>query len=565
MTRAIRPQIRRPARISTGWLLCAASLAAVAPYARCSATGAQRRCESLASIRFHDARIVAAVYQDAAPEQPLSEGPRINVPASCRVQMLLSPSGDSHIESAVWLPASGWNGRLWSVGNGAFSGDIDTLSLAIALSRNYAVSATDTGHRAGDLDASWALHHPQKVIDWGYRAIHLTALEAKAIVAAFYGRSPSFCYFSSYSNGGREALMEAQRFPSDYDGIEAGAPALDGARTIAAVAWMEQQLLGTPEAWIPPTKLAAITAAVMAECDQLDGLKDGLIDDPRRCTFEPESLLCADDGGGACLTPPQVASLKAIYRGPGRDLGDVEHDGFSPGGEAGWTHWVVGTSPGQSFLYQMTLQFYRFLIYDDPSWTLDRFDYVRDAPQAVRSLGPMYEAGEPDLHAFAARGGKLIVFHGWNDMAIPPGFTVDYYEAVRKKMGDAQTAGFLRLYMVPGLRHVIGGRGPTGFGQGVPPAPRASATDNIGAALLAWVEQGIAPSAIVAGDYGEFGENAHDLYNIMALADMTPLRTRPLCPYPLVSRWLGKGSVDSADNFACVRPPAVERTGGIAP
>jgi feruloyl esterase len=507
------------------------------------------------SIHLENARVIGAKFTDGKYERPSAVVPRLKVPASCRVQLLITPSDDSHIESVLWLPESGWNGRLWSTGNGAFAGSIDEPGLTIALSRSYAVSATDTGHRADDLDAAWALEHPQKLIDFGFRAIHETAKDAKAIVAAYYGRPASFSYFSSSSNGGREALMEAQRFPDDYDGIEAGAPALDGARTIAAVAWMEQQLVRTPGAWIPPSKLSVITAAVMAACDELDGLRDGLIDDPRRCAFKPESLLCRNGDADTCLSAQQVASLKALYRGPGADLGDTGHDGFSPGGESGWSDWLLGSAPGRSYLYQMTLQFYRYLIYADSSWSLDRFDYVRDAPEAVRKLDPMYEAREPDLNAFAAHGGKLIVFHGWNDMAIPPGRTIDYYEAVRTTMGSEQTAAFLRLYMVPGLRHVVGGRGPTAFGQIAPPAPNASASDNVSAALIAWVEQGLAPQAIVAGDYGERGANTHSLYDVISFADMIPIRTRPLCPYPLAEHWTGHGSIDEAGNFVCAKPP----------
>ena len=238
-----------------------------------------------------------------------------NLPAFCRVAGSIKPSSDSDIRFEVWLPAANWNGKFQGVGNGGFAGDIDIDGLADAVRHNYATASTDTGHQAGGTDAQWALHHPEKIVDFGYRAIHETAVTAKLIVKQFYGEDPRWSYFNSCSNGGRQALMEAQRYPADYNGIIAGAPANYWTHLLSEAAANLVALLATPAGYIPASKLRAIQAAALAACDTIDRVKDGVIEDPRQCHFDPSVLLCKGEESASCLTAPQVTTLKKLYAG----------------------------------------------------------------------------------------------------------------------------------------------------------------------------------------------------------------------------------------------------------
>jgi len=506
-------------------------------------------CKRLEALVLGDARVVAAEPHSGGAEFSLIGTfvgvPFFHVPASCRVELEITPSADSHIRTAVWLPHEEWNGRLQGIGNGGFAGAIDKLSLLYALQQHTAAVATDTGHAAGDRDGRWALGHPEQKIDYGYRAIHESAVAAKRVIEAYYGRPPQHSYFGSCSNGGRQGLMEAQRYPDDYDGVLAGAPALNPTTGLPTWAWIQQQL-DLPGSYIPKSKLPAIAAATLAACDARDGIKDGVIDDPRACGFDPAVLQCRAAEDDSCLTAPQVRALRAIYSGP-----DQAHHGFEPGGElggrGGWHDWFTGDKPRSSIQYGYAQDFYRDLVYDDPDWSLDRFDLARDGAAMRQRLHQVLDAEDPDLERFVARGGKLILFHGWSDAALPPQTTVDYYEQVRASLGAARADDAVRLYMVPGLQHCIGGPGPNVFG-GLPPGGEADPRSNISAALQLWVEQGRRPEAIVATKYDS------DLKPLVAPDKATPLRSRPLCPYPQVARWSGQGSTDTAQNFHCVLP-----------
>jgi tannase/feruloyl esterase len=515
------------------------------------------RCADLARLPLGDARIESTEAVSGGRHFSLLTTfigvPWFDLPPTCRVTGTIKPSADSDIRFALWMPQTGWNGRMQGVGNGGFAGAVDTMSLKLIVQGGSAAVATDTGHEASDLDGSWALGHPEKLKDFGYRGIHETAQTAKQIIAAYYGRGPEHSYFSSASNGGRQALMEARRFPEDYDGIIAGAPAADGSGLMASTSWIEQRLNQNQSGYLPPAKLPAIAAATVHACDALDGVADGVIDDPRSCHFQPETLLCQGPETRACLTTPQVQTLKDIYSGPGGGVNDHRH-GYEPGGEidtfGDWKRYLLGSARNKSVLYGYALEFPRYLIYGDPNWTLDRLhdldQFQRDAQQA---LGTVYSANDPDLSAFQARGGKLVVFQGWRDPAIPPQMTVDYYEDVRARLGADQTAQFVRLYMVPGMQHGFGGPGPNSFGQYFAPAG-AEPHSNLVAALEAWVENGTAPQDIIAAKY--------DLNPLKAVVAPDPaklVRTRPLCPYPQVARWTGQGSTDQAQNFRCVELP----------
>ena len=441
------------------------------------------------------------------------------LPVFCRVAGVLKPSGDSDIQFEVWMPETGWNGKFQGVGNGGFAGSINYRELGIAVTRGYAAASSDTGHHAGGTDAGWALGHREKVIDFGYRAVHETTEKGKAIVAAFYGAGPKRSYFSSCSNGGRQALMEAQRYPADYDGIVAGAPANYWTHLLASAAWNLRALLDDPASYFPAAKMAAVEAAAVAACDAQDGVKDGLIGNPAKCRFDPAVMLCKGPENDTCLTAPQVTALRKIYAGPHDAKGKSVFPGYSPGGEngsGGWPAWITGPAPGKSLMYAFGTEFFKNMVFQNAAWDFHTFDLEHDTKLADDRVAGTLNATDADLKRFHERGGKLILYHGWSDAAIPPQNAVDYYESVVKKMGQNTADSFVRLYMVPGMQHCGGGPGPNAFDLSTP--------------LERWVEQGAAPAGVVARNGA---------------------RSRPLCPYPLVARYNGTGSTDDAANFTC--------------
>jgi hypothetical protein len=488
-------------------------------------------CENLDKLNLAGGTITAAQSVPAGEFKP-PEGRAIpNVPAFCRVAITLKPSSDSDIRLEVWLPSSGWNGKFQGIGNGGFAGAISFPQMANAISHGYATASTDTGHHAGGTDASWALNHPEKSIDFGYRAIHEAAITAKAVIRAFYGDAPKRSYFSSCSNGGRQALMEAQRYPADYDGIIAGAPANYWTHLLTAAIFNMQATTVDPASYIPAAKLKAIEAAALAACDSLDGVKDGVIEDPAQCHFDPSVMLCKDAESDACLTAPQLAALKKIYAGPKNSAGEAILPGFSPGGEAeqgGWAPWITGAAPGQSMQMAFGTNFFKYIVYANPDWDYKTSTVDHNVKLADDKVARIFNSTDPDLRKFKDRGGKLILYHGWSDAAIPALNTIDYYQDVVKKMGAKSAAGFVRLYMVPGMQHCFGGAGPSNFGQGG--VAQDDAQHNIDAALERWVEQGAAPNEIIARGAA---------------------RTRPLCPYPQTAHYTGTGSTDDAANFVC--------------
>jgi feruloyl esterase len=511
-------------------------------------------CESLASLKLTNTTFTAAQVVEAGafapPGAPPPNGPALAaykaLPAFCRVQGVIQPSSDSHIEFEVWLPASGWNGKYLGVGNGGFAGSINYFQailpsgaasnanpgLADAIATGYAASSTDTGHKG--IDAKWALGHPEEIVDFGDRAVHETAERSRAIIRAFYGEAPKHSYFNSCSNGGREALMEAQRFPADYDGIIAGAPANSATHYFVGATLNAQATEVDPAAYIPAAKLASIESAVLATCDTLDGLKDGVIDDPRKCHFDPGTLLCKGAESDRCLTQPQVTALKKIYAGARTSKGEQIYPGYQPGGETGrggWAAGFTGTGPGTGGKYRFSTQAGPYLIFQNADWDYRSFDPDRDTKIADDSMGQRLNATDPNLKAFRNRGGKLVMYHGWSDNFLAPTNTIDYYNNVVSKMGRKDADSFTQLYMVPGMQHCGGGPGPNSFGG------------PITAALERWVEQGSAPDKIIATKFKVDGNPASGV-----------ARTRPLCPYPQVARYSGSGSIDDAANFACVVP-----------
>jgi len=511
------------------------------------------RCESLQGLKLPDTVITSAQFVAAGafvlPPGATSLLPGASfktVPAFCRVTGVIRPTSDSDIRFEVWLPGAGWNGNFQGMGNGGFAGAIDYgapgfTGLAAAVSRGSATAATDTGHQGRDNDARWAPGHPEKVVDYGYRAIHLMTVQGKATTTAFYGKAPRRSYFISCSNGGRQGLMEAQRYPGDYDGIISGAPANFFTHLIAGHAWNAQALEADPASYISARKLPAIEAAALAACDALDGLKDGLIDDPARCRFDPGVLLCKDEESDGCLTAPQLAALRKVYDGPRDATGKSLFPGYAPGAEAGllgWGQWITGTAPGTSAQSAFGTNFFKYMVFEDEAWDYRRLDYARDVQVADRKLGTILNATDPDLKAFQARGGKLILYHGGCDAAIPLQNTVNYYNSVVTRLGKKQADSFVRFFSAPGMKHCLLGPGPNMFGQFG--APMGDADHDVTAALERWVEQGVAPDRIVAAKW------KLDLNRDSGIA-----RTRPLCARPRVARYKGSGSIDEAENFVC--------------
>ncbi|HVH85725.1 MAG TPA: tannase/feruloyl esterase family alpha/beta hydrolase [Terriglobales bacterium] len=461
-----------------------------------------------------------------------------SLPAFCRATAEAHPSADSDIKIEVWMPLTGWNGRFQGLGNGGFAGQIDYRGMAIALSHGYANAATDTGHSGNATDAAWALGHPEKIIDFGYRGIHQMTQIGKATVNAFYASEPKHSYFGSCSNGGRQALMETQRFPEDYDGILAGAPANYWTHLLASALWDAQATTLDAASYIPSSKLPAIASAVNAACDLQDGVADGILNDPRECHFDPSILVCKSGDNDHCLTPPQVAALKKLYQGAHDKHGRI-FPGFLPGaevGEGGWATWITGAAPGRALLFAFGNGYFSDIVYDKADWNYKTADLSQATKAADEKTAKILNATDPDLTAFRSRGGKLIVYHGWNDPAISALNTIDYYKQVLNKMGTQNAESFLRLYMVPGMQHCGGGPGPSAFDARAPHDSQHDAR----LALEDWVEKGVAPSKMIATKYA-----GADPSNEVKM-------TRPLCPYPEVAKYKGAGDPNHAENFECV-------------
>jgi len=500
---------------------------------------APRSCESLAQLALPNTKITTAQTVTAREFAPPGRAAIKDLPAFCRVAATLNPSSDSDIKIEVWFPVEGWNGKYRGQGNGGFAGSIGFDAMAAAIKLGYATAGTDTGHTGND--ASWALGHPEKVVDFGWRAIHEMTVKAKTLIQEYYGSGPKQSYFSSCSNGGREALMEAQRFPADYDGIIAGAPANYWTRLLSAGMLMQGVIL-EGDGYIPASKLPAITARVMAACDAQDGVTDGLLNDPRQCQFDPAVLTCKGADSDTCLTEAQVRALKAIYAGARDARGRLYFPGYPPGSEdAGWSAWITGAMPRRSTGFFFGSQFFTNMIYEKADWDYRTFKFAEDSKLAETKMAAALNSIDPNLKAFKARGGKLIMYHGWNDPAIPALNTIDYFLSVEKRMGQRDSESFLRLFMAPGMAHCGGGPGPNAFGAGG--SGSADPERNMYRALEQWVEQGIAPARIIATKYRNDRNPAEGVK-----------MTRPLCAYPHVAKYKGSGDTNDAANFVCTAP-----------
>ncbi|MEP7307770.1 MAG: tannase/feruloyl esterase family alpha/beta hydrolase [Acidobacteriota bacterium] len=438
------------------------------------------------------------------------------LPAFCRVELTLTPSPDSDIKSEVWLPQSGWNGKFQEVGNGAWAGSIQYGALATALQRGYAAASTNAGHTGED--ASFALGHPEKLSDFGYRAVHETAAQGKATVAAFYGSPARLAYFNGCSGGGRMAFQEAQRFPADFDAILAGAPGFDRVNQSVQMLMNAKATLDRPDSMIPAGKYAVIHRAALAACDAADGLKDGLISDPLQCHFDPRTIECKGGDAGDCLTSDQAAAAVKIYAGvKNPTTGAAIFPGLEPGSELTWGGPAGGPAP-----LAVAGDLFKYVVFKNPRWDFRTFDLARDYEAVHRIDSLDLSPTSPDLKAFASRGGKLLVYHGWADQNVAPRSSVNYHAKLVQTLGARQVEDAVRLFFAPGMAHCGGGEGPNTFDALTP--------------LEQWREQGKAPTHIVASHLAANGQ-----------VD----RTRPLCPYPQVATYQGAGSIDQAVNFVC--------------
>jgi feruloyl esterase len=492
------------------------------------ALDAAASCESLASMALpHTTITLARVVEAGAFTPPApANGPAAaggafrDLPAFCRIAATLKPSSDSDIKVEIWMPLSAWNGKFEAVGNGGWAGTISYGALAGALRRGYATASTDTGHAGNGGDGSFALNHPEKVVDFAYRAVHEMTVQAKAVAEKHYGSAPRLSYWNGCSTGGRQGLKEAQKYPEDYDGIIAGAPANFMTHLSTHALWVAQATLKDPASLIPREKYAAIHKAVLDTCDALDGVKDGVLEDPARCHFDPKSIQCTAGDAPICLTPPQVEAARRIYA-PAKNprTGAEIFPGMALGSEMGWAALAGGPGP-----LTISNDHYRFIVFKNAEWDFKTLDFDKDVALADRLDDGVMNATDPNLKAFFNRGGRLLMYHGWVDQLISPQNSINYYQSVVKAQGGVEkTADSIRLFMVPGMAHCAGGDGTSTF-------------DSLGT-LEQWVEQKKTPAQIVASH----------LTN--GVAD----RTRPLCPYPAIAAYKGTGGTNDAANFTCAK------------
>jgi feruloyl esterase len=475
---------------------------------------------------------------------PRSNTSLAQTPSFCRVHATVSSTPDSRIVFEVWIPER-WNGKMVVTGNGGYSNALTYPDMVLALSEGYAAVGGDSGHQTSTPDdLLWGVDHPQRIIDWGTASIHTITEPSKRIIERLEGRSPARAYYYGCSTGGHQGYAEIQRYPQDFDGVIAGAPGSNRVRLNAAFLWQfvanRDKGVDSPPI-IPAAKLPIINKAVVAACDALDGVADEVVDDPRRCSFNPASLTCKSADDANCLTAPQVTALNKLYGGAKNPrTGEQIYPGWPKSSEAltvnangfpgvGWHLYWGGNEPARA-------NFWRYWVFNDPKWNWWTFDFDRDVTLADDRVGRMIDQVNPDISAFAARGGKAIVYQGWQDPVVNALDTVAYYEKVKAHQGSQEkTDAFFRLFLVPGMGHCSGGPGTTSFGNQGAPAPVTDAQHDLLSALDAWVEKGTAPERIIASH----------------VVNGATTRTRPLCLYPRRAVYTGTGSTDAAENFVC--------------
>jgi feruloyl esterase len=484
-----------------------------------AAAAQQAPCEGLKSLSLKNVTITAAESVPAGPQRGGRGGGRggqaTQLPAHCRVAATLTPSSGSHIEMELWMPAENWNGKFLAVGNGGWAGNIETGAMATGLSKGYAAASNDTGHKGGSASFAVGPDGHEKLVDFGYRSMHEMAVQSKAIIQAFYKRGPQLSYYQGCSTGGRQGMMEAQRYPDDFDAIIAGAPVYNQVHLNESQVSLQVDMLRNPSWIVPQNKVTLFANAVLAACDEKDGVKDGIVGNPQMCKFDPAVLMCKAGDSPDCLTAAQVESAKRAYASVTMKNGELVYPGHSPGFESAWRI----PTPGQA-LNPLFGDMPRYVGHQDANWDLMSFNLDADLAAALKNAS-FIESSDPDLAKFKARGGKLLLYHGWADPGPAPENTINYYSAVEKKLGGKQD-DWMRLFLLPGVGHCGGGVGP-------------DQADYLGA-MEQWKESGVAPAQIVASKRGQ--------------TEMS----RPLCPYPQVAKYTGNGSTNEAKNFVCAAP-----------
>ncbi|SFV00516.1 tannase/feruloyl esterase family alpha/beta hydrolase [Pseudoduganella namucuonensis] len=522
------------------------------------------QCASLSTLKLDGVEIIQArAIADGVFEEDNATGRAGRVfrglPGFCRVRGVARPVPGSQIEFDIWLPLKGWTRRLHMIGNGAYSSNIGYLQMINRLRAGDVAVATDTGHKGSEL--TFAIGKPESIFDFSHRAVHTTVNVAKAVTKAYYAAAPAYSYFSGCSTGGYQGLMEAQRYPEDFDGIIAGAPGNNRTALTLAFLWNYHvnHRPGEVTPILPQTKLPMITAAAVQACDALDGVKDGVINDPQACRFDPAALLCKAGDEAGCLTGEQVEVVRKLYAGPvDARNGKRIYPGYPVGSEGitvgeddahpGWSnYWANHKKPGEP----LRLDFFRHWVYNDANWDWRAFNWGSDVDAVLARIGATFDANNPDLRRFRARKGKLLMFMGWQDPVGAAGEAINYYNAVEatspktsEQARREDTQDFLRLYMVPGMAHCAGGPGATHFNSATRDSmpPVNDAKHDMAIALQDWVERGVAPQALIATRF-EPG----------AKADRKIIFQRPLCVYPQVARYTG-GPSESAASFSCVNP-----------
>ncbi|GGD65538.1 tannase/feruloyl esterase family alpha/beta hydrolase [Erythrobacter arachoides] len=496
-------------------------------------------CADLARTALSDGRVVSAEVVPAGTfQQPgAMAAPGVApadygaLPAFCRVRLHLTPSADSDINSEVWLPLDDWNGKYVGIGNGIWAGTISYAQMAEPLARGYAAASTDTGHTGNGLTATWAVGHPERLVDFGHRAVHVTTVAAKALVRAMYGRGPDLSLWNSCSTGGRQGLMAAHRYPEDFDAISAMAPANPMTDLMVQSMWAGWQ----PQRYavqLTPQVLGMVHGAAVAQCDALDGVTDGLVSRPLACTFDPVQLQCRPGQGEGCLSPGQVGAMQSLYRGTRAADGEQLLPGWPVGSEMQMALLVMGQEP-----FPVATSYFRDLVFgDQPGWDWRTFDYRSGLAASGAYGAAILDVPSDGLAAFFARGGKLLLSHGWADGLIPATNTLAFHHDLFNALPPAQRDGQLRLFMAPGMDHCAGGEGPSSF-------------DTLGT-IDAWAHTGVAPARIVATR-----PTAAPSMPGQPPAPPRAAMTRPLCPWPLVEIYNGTGDASDAASFTCAAPP----------
>ena len=491
------------------------------------APAAAAPCESLSSLALPDGKITSAVLVGAgAFAPPMGGGPLMggpggtavfkNAPAFCRVAATLTPTPDSDIKVEVWMPAENWNGKLVGIGNGVWAGTISYSAMAEPLARGYATVATDTGHVGSGMDAKFAIGHREKLVDFGYRAVHEMTVKAKAVIAAYYGRKARLSLWVSCSTGGRQGLMEAYRYPEDYDGISSMAPANPMVGLMIGSLWTGYAAIKDAAHRLPVAKLKAVHKEFINQCDEKDGLKDGIVGDPEHCNFNPGTIQCKEGDNNDCLTTPQLEALRDIYAGT-KNLrtGEKVFDGFEPGSEEQFMALIAGKEP-----FPVAQSYFRDVVFNNPQWDYKSYDYDKDLAASYKAGSDILDVPSDGMDKFFKRGGKLLLSHGWSDGLIPASNTVSFYKSMTAKMKPKKATASVRLFMIPDMGHCGGGDAPT-------------VTDML-SVIDQWADNGKAPDRIIASN----PPNQKQM-------------SRTICPYPLIAKYKGTGSTDDAANFEC--------------